>query len=204
MRANTERAQHQIMAASHQVTDSSSRQARRQALREFQHQLVERTQRARADKQLVQKRLAVRAGQQRLLLEVACTSEVIVWEGVTRVPHTRAAFLGLINCRGRLTGVIDFAAFLGEPDRSTQDTDRLLVLSDTLDMPCALRVTQVVGLVSLAGFTASPPPASEPVWVTSVLTDPDSQRWRLLDLSALVHDPAFIQIAHQVPPGDAQ
>lgn len=204
MHTNAETAEHQIMAARHQRADSSTRQARRQALREFQHQLVERTQRARTDKQMVQKRLAVQAGQQRLLLEVACTSEVIAWEPVTRVPHTRAAFLGLMNCRGRLTGVIDFAAFLGEPAKPAQDTDRLLVLSDALAMPCALRVTQVVGLVSLAGFSVSPPSAGEPVWVTSVLTDPDSQRWRLLDLSALVHDPAFIHVAGPVTQGDAE
>lgn len=90
---------------------TSDRQERRQALREFQRQLVERTQLARSNSHSEQMRLAVQAGDQPYLLEVAHTAEVITYEGVKPVPHTCAWFLGLINCRGRLTGVIDLRVF---------------------------------------------------------------------------------------------
>ena len=173
---------------------ASDRQERRQALREFQRQLVERTQLARSNCQSEQMRLAVQAGDQQYLLEVAHTAEVITYEGVKPVPHTCAWFLGLINCRGRLTGVIDLSGFLGRPVRPAQDSDRLLVLSDTLPVPCALRVSRVAGLVSLSGFTSKSRPADESSWVSSFLVDRESRVWRLLDLPLLMEDPAFLDV----------
>ncbi len=173
---------------------SPDRQTRRLALREFQRQLVERTQLARSDNHSQSLRLAVQAGDQRLLLDVAHTFEVILCEGVTPVPHTCAWFLGLINCRGKLTGVIDFPGFLGHPVMPWQDTDRLLVLSDTLAAPCALRVTRVPSLMSLSGFSDPSKPDDEPAWVSGIYTDRDAQSWRLLDLSLLINDPAFLAV----------
>ena len=81
----------QAVVDSHHERDimtAPDRQARRLALREFQHQLAERTQLARLNNQSKSMRLAVHAGDQRLLLDVAHTAEVILAEGVTRVPHT--------------------------------------------------------------------------------------------------------------------
>ena len=170
------------------------RHAHRLTLREFQRQLVERTERARSDNHSSSLRLAVHAGDQRLLLDVAHTFEVIPCEGVTRVPHTCAWFLGLINCRGKLTGVIDFPGFLGHPVTPWQDTDRLLVLSDTLAVPCALRVTRVPSLVSLSGFSEASKTECEPAWVSRVYNDRDAQSWRLPDLSLLINDPAFLSV----------
>lgn len=173
------------------------RQARRLSLREFQRQLVVRTQHARADNNSPSLRLAVQAGDQRLLLDVAHTFEVIPCEGVTPVPHTCAWFLGLINCRGKLTGVIDFPGFMGYPVMPLQDSDRLLVLSDALAAPCALRVTRVPSLVSLSGFSDGSKPDAEPAWVSGVYIDRDAQPWRLLDLSLLTNDPAFLTVVAQ-------
>lgn len=170
------------------------RQTRRLALREFQRQLAERTQLARSDNHSQSLRLAVQAGDQRLLLDMAHIFEVIPCEGVTPVPHTCAWYLGLINCRGKLTGVIDFPGFLGHPVMPWQDTDRLLVLSDTLAAPSALRITRVPSLVSLSGFSDPSKPDDEPVWVSGVYTDRDGQSWRLLDLSLLTNDPAFLAV----------
>jgi len=170
------------------------RQERRQALREFQRQLVERTQLARSNSNGEQMRLAVQAGDQQYLLEVAQTAEVIAHKGVKPVPHTCAWFLGLINCRGRLTGVIDLSGFLGHPVRPAQDSDRLLVLSDTLPVPCALRVSRVAGLVSLSGFSSQPRPAGESSWVSSFFVDQESRVWRLLDVPLLMEDPAFLDV----------
>jgi len=177
-----------------EVLANPARQDRRQALREFQRQLVERTQRACSGSSSAQMRLAVQAGEQSILLDIAHTAEVIPYEGIERVPHTCAWFLGLINCRGRLTGVIDFSGFLGHPVRPAQDADRLLVLSDTLAVPCALRVSRVTGLVSLSGFSTQPRPLDEPPWVSSIHVDRESRTWRLLDLSLLVGDPVFLDV----------
>lgn len=177
-----------------EIMASPDRQTRRLTLREFQRQLVERTQRARSDNHSSSLRLAVQAGDQRLLLDVAHTVEVMPCEGVTRVPHTCAWFLGLINCRGQLTGVIDFPGFLGHPVMPWQDTDRLLVLSDTFDTPCALRVTRVPSLVSLSGFSDVSKPDGEPAWVSGIYTDRDAQSWRLLNVSLLMNDPAFLGV----------
>ena len=170
------------------------KQERRQALREFQQQLVERAQRARAASNSEPMRLAVHAGDHRLLLDIAHTAEVIPYEGVNRVPHTCAWFLGLTNCRGRLTGVIDFAGFLGHPVSPAQDSDRLLVLSDALAVPCALRVSRVAGLVSLSGFSSQSKSIDQPDWVRSMHVDHESRSWQSLDLSLLMGDPAFLDV----------
>jgi twitching motility protein PilI len=176
------------------VLPTPSRQERRQALREFQRQLVERAHLARSGSNSEQMRLAVQAGDQQLLLDVAHTAEVIPNEGVKRVPHTCAWFLGLINCRGRLMGVIDLSGFLGRPVKPSQDSDRLLILSDSLAVPCALRVSRVTGLVSLSGLTLQPKPADESPWVRSFFVDRESRSWRLLDLPLLMEDPAFLDV----------
>ena len=176
------------------VLATPDRQERREALREFQRQLVERTQLARSDRNAEQMQLAVQAGEQHFLLDIAHTAEVIPYEGVKRVPHTCAWFLGLINCRGRLMGVIDLCRFLGLPVKPLRDSDRLLVLSDTLAVPCSLRVSRVTGLVSLSGFTSQPKPADEPSWVTSIFADRELRAWRLLDLPLLMDDPAFLDV----------
>ena len=173
---------------------SPDRQERRQALREFQRQLVERAQRARSAKNSEPMRLAAQADDQHLLLDVAHTAEVIPYEGVKRVPHTATWFLGLVNCRGRITGVMDFSGFLGRPVKPLQDSDRLLVLSDALEAPCALRVSRVTGLVALSGFSLQSKSADEPGWVRSVFVDRESRMWRLLDLPLLMGDPKFLNV----------
>ena len=182
------------MPADQEALATPDRQERRQALREFQRQLVERAQLARSASNSEPMRLAVQAGDQRLLLDIAHTAEVIPYEAVKRVPHTCAWFLGLINCRGRLTGVIDFSGFLGHPVRPAQDSDRLLVLSDALAVPCALRVSRVTGLVSLSGYTSQLKPTDEPDWVKSMYVDRESHAWRLLDLSLLMGDLTFLDV----------
>ena len=187
----------QAVVDSHHERDimtAPDRQARRLALREFQHQLAERTQLARLNNQSKSMRLAVHAGDQRLLLDVAHTAEVILAEGVARVPHTCTWFLGLINCRGKLTGVIDFPGFLGFPVMPWQDADRLLVLSDTLAVPCALRVTRVPSLVDLSGLSDRSRSDKDPAWVSAVYTDRDAQSWRLLDMLLLISDSTFVDV----------
>ena len=163
-------------------------------MREFQRQLVERAQHARSGNNSEQMRLAVQAGDQQLLLDIAHAAEVIPYEGVKRVPHTVAWFLGLINCRGRINGVMDFSGFMGHPLKPLQDSDRLLVLSDALAVPCALRVSRVTGLVNLSDFSLQSRPAGEPHWVRSVFFDRESCAWRLLDLPRLMDDPKFLDV----------
>lgn len=170
------------------------REVRRQALRDFQQQLLERTQLARSDKNGQSMRLAVRAGDACLLLDVAHATEVMPYESITRVPHTCDWFLGLINCRGKLSAVIDFPGWMGQPVAPWHETDRLLVLSDTLPAPCALRVTRVPVLINVCAFTLQPRPEDAPIWVSAIYTDRDAQSWRLLDLSLLVSDSAFLDV----------
>ena len=173
---------------------STVRPSRRQTLREFQQQLVERTQRAGEQRKNELLRLALHVGDQRLLIDVADATEVIPFEGVTPVPHTRDWFLGLINCRGKLNGVIDFAGFLGQPVAPVRDSDRLLVLSDALPAPCALRISRVAGLVSLSGLSSQPRPSDEPVWVTGLYVDREAVCWRMTDLAQLMLVPAFLDV----------
>ena len=83
------------------------------SLQEFQQQLSLRMQQARRAHASSQACLAVTTGVRRWLFELAHTAEMLPLAGLTPVPFTRPWFLGLINHRSQLTGVIDLDAFAG-------------------------------------------------------------------------------------------
>ncbi|WP_295493835.1 chemotaxis protein CheW, partial [uncultured Ralstonia sp.] len=77
----------------------------RQRLHEYQAMLARRLQEARA-KASTDSFLGVQIGERYWLLSLADTGEVLDFQAPARVPLTQPWYLGLVNARGNLLGVI--------------------------------------------------------------------------------------------------
>jgi twitching motility protein PilI len=167
------------------------------ALRDFQQQLTQRLQQARSMRSAAQSCIAVSTGLRRWLFDLRHTAELLPLAGVTPVPFTRDWYLGLTNHRSQLTGVIDLDAFVGASSVPWQAGDRLLALSSSLPLRCAIRVTQMVGVIDRASFRPVPNDATQVAWCPLSFSDVDELRWDWVDLPVLMRTPAFLEIARR-------
>lgn len=176
------------------------------ALRDFQRHLAEKTRAACLSPAAARRQLGFHAGDQDWLIDLDDAAEIMSMPVVTRVPNTRHWFSGLINHRGNVIGVVDFAAFIGASSAPCRAVNRLIVLSERFSYVCALRVSDVSGLIS--GLTALPdqielPEKSEapavPVtqWAGPAVRH-EGRVWRHLNLRLLLADPGFSDAAHCV------
>lgn len=162
-----------------------------QNLRDYQRQLVERTQSAKLTCVNVQRQLGFIAASQPWLIAMADASEIMSVPAITVVPRTRDWFAGLINYRGKLVSVIDFECFLGQKSPSVLATDRLIVLSERFSMPCALRVSAVHGLLETPVSAAQPATPGQEKWIGAGWLH-DQRHWRELNVALLLSDPKFV------------
>lgn len=79
-------------------------------------------------------------------LEIGFTERILTAQKETRIPRSPAAMLGLFDLRGRTIPVFDLALRLDYGKPSTGGND--VVVADA-ECPYALRVDQVVGIVTL-------------------------------------------------------
>lgn len=172
--------------ASMESTDPSARRVR---LREYQQQLLERMQAARTSSGARANGLGVEAGGVRYLLDLLEAGEIVPVPALTRVPLTRPWYLGLANIRGSLVGVVDLAAYLGQPapGSAPQGAARIVTLAPALGVPCGLLVTRVLGLRHAADMVPD----------GDKLVDADGQAWTPLALAALVREERFLQVGLQ-------
>lgn len=167
----------------------------RSSLIEFQGRLASRLQAAQLA-QTESRWLAVVAGSQRILLPLAQSGEISAYEPPAGLPHAQPWFVGLVNLRGALCGVIDLAAFLGarQPGAARAGPQsRLVQFSPRLEINAVLLVDQLVGLRTAGQFVVeeNAQPAAE-TWLGPSLRDTAGLSWRELNLAALAEDPRFL------------
>lgn len=167
--------------------------ARRSRLREFQTQLVERMQAARAGVDTRVSQLGVIVGQRRWLLNLQEAGEIVSVGSITKVPLTHEWYLGLTNIRGNLISVIDFSRFQGQGSSVIDKESRIVAFAPSLSFNCGLLVTRVLGLRNVADMEPKSDPGSLP-WSSQHYVDRDSQVWTELNLSLVVQDPQFLQV----------
>jgi len=167
--------------------------ARRTRLREFQAQLVERMQAARAGVDTRVSQLGVVIGQRRWLLSLQEAGEIVSVGAITKVPLTHDWFLGLTNIRGNLISVIDFSQFQGLGASVIDKESRIVAFAPSLSFNCGLLVTRVLGLRNVADMEPKTEPGSAP-WSTQHYVDRDAQVWTELNLSLVVQDPLFCKL----------
>ncbi|MBS1187270.1 MAG: chemotaxis protein CheW [Burkholderiaceae bacterium] len=174
---------------------SSQRIERRKRLRQFQTDLAERMQQVREQADALENRLGVVAGQTNWLLDLMEVGEIVPATAITEVPMTKDWFLGLLNIRGNLVGVIDFARFLGMAPTPIENVSRIVTLAPTLGVNCGLLVTRITGFRDTAHMESmSDGTEITGDWAGQRYRDNDAQEWISLRLSSLVQDPRFLHI----------
>jgi twitching motility protein PilI len=166
--------------------------AERASLREYQRNLSARLVNLEIGQSA--SKLGVQAGNERWLLELADTGEVIPVPALSPVPLARPWFAGVTNIRGNLYSVVDFAAFLGGAPTVVTPQTRLLLLGEKFRMNSGLLIDRVLGLYRddqlQRGDGAPPAP-----WISALYTDGQANQWKCLGISQLIAHPDFLQVA---------
>lgn len=157
---------------------------RRTRLRQYQEQLLERMQAARANTGASVNQLGVQIGPSRYLLDLTQAGEIVPVPPLTVVPLTQPWYLGLANVRGNLVGVIDLARFFGDGDTTAGSDGRIVTFGAGIKFNCGLLVSRVYGLRQAEKMQA----------VGESLRDAEGQDWIALDLNLLVADERFLHV----------
>lgn len=167
-------------------------------LHEFQARLSERMQAAREDHGQRDNRLAVMMGEQHYLFDLAEATEIMTATSVTAVPLTRDWYLGLVNVRGNLVGVVDYVRFCGGACIVRDKDTRIVVPSSSLPVACGVMVSRVIGIVDLVQWqcvAVEMPEAADRVGVRQMYRDPAGQVWQEIGFAGLMADSRFLQVA---------
>ena len=174
--------------------------ANREALRELQTRLASRLQAARSEA-VSASWLAVRVGDENYLFPLAHSGEIFPLDNIQPVPYARSWFMGVINLRGGVFGVVDLAGFLGggrpTPARTEQSLTQASVVTFNvaLELNCALMVDSLAGLRKPDAFRdAVAPPEGSPAFFGSRFTDLQGTSWQEINLQALSQIPEFLSI----------
>jgi twitching motility protein PilI len=175
--------------------ESTIRIERRQRLRQFQTDLVERMQAAREQTEDHDNRLGIVVGPNRWLLDLQEVGEIVPVTAITKVPLTKNWYLGLVNIRGNLVGVIDLASYQGFASTLADSTSRIVTFAPALGINCGLLVSRVMGLRNIAKMEpdASSDEKAE-AWIGQKYHDNESQEWIGLSLSAIAREARFLHI----------
>jgi twitching motility protein PilI len=164
----------------------------RTSLREFQQQLHKRLQGDSASDTTHAARLGVLAAGNYWLIRLDEAQEVLAVGAITPVPLTKPWFRGLVNVRGNLFSVVDFAQFtMGQPAAVSVDA-RLVLVAERFHVSAALLVEKMLGLRTLASLEPDEAPAGFP-WACARWRDADGRAWREISIADLVHYNDFLQ-----------
>ncbi len=175
---------------------------RRARLRDFQAQLMERMQAAKAGSHVRANQLGVQIGKSRYLIDLREAGEIVSSGNLTKVPLTKPWYLGLSNVRGSLTSVIDYSLFEGNEPTFLDSSCRVLAFSNSLSFNSGLLVSKVLGLrnademdlIDEQAVDVSASQKQKKPWVLNRFLDADGQIWSQISLSLLVQDQEFLQI----------
>ncbi len=165
--------------------------ARRISLREFQENLVKRLAEARTgDRRTL---LGVEAGNERWLVDLTDTGEVLPVPPVSQVPLTRSWFRGVTNVRGTLYGVVDFANFHDQPNLPVGGRARLLLIHPRHGVNSALLCSRTSGLHSPDEFEKITDTEDPRPWISGKMRDIHGCEWQRLDVATLIRHPRFLE-----------
>lgn len=172
-----------------------------EALRALQTRLAERMQQAR-EVQPGRSWLAVSCAGLGLLLPLPQAGEIFDQGELLPVPHSQPWFSGVVNHRGNVCAVVDFARFLGlsEPAggaAASQGQPRLVALNEALGAQAALRVDRLDGLRHEAELTPveSDDNAAQPAFAPARWRDAQGRVWQEINLAELARHGQFLAIA---------
>lgn len=174
--------------------------ANREALRELQTRLASRLQTAKMEGLSISW-LAVRAGGRNYLFPLAQSGEIFPLADIQVVPYVSPWFLGVVNLRGGLYGVVDLAAFIGHEGgvpraESLPGEASVVTFNAALEVNSALLVDGLAGLRHVETFSgAEPPAASAPPYFGNRYVDASGEHWQEINLQLLSQLPEFLSIS---------
>ncbi len=182
--------------------------ANREAIRELQTRLASRLRTAR-DEGLSISWLAVKAGGRNYLFPLAQSGEIFPIGAIQSVPYAQPWFLGVVNLRGGLFGVVDVARFMAGFGVRPSDavpvqksaSASVVTFNSALDMNCALLVDTLAGLRNPQVFTATLPAEPDaPAFFGNRFADASGEPWQEINLQTLSQHPRFLSITAQAYP----
>lgn len=175
------------------MSESVNNRAKKELLLiDYQRQLHERTLSAQQQGDRSLQRLAFMAGEYGLLVHMTDAKEIMAMPAVTRVPGTLDWFVGLSNYRGKLLSVIDLDSLITAKKNASNTTERLIILSDHFLVPCALRVSQLCGLLDVNSIPIKAPSKINHSWFDAEYSI-DNKQWYELNLMRMQSDPIFLK-----------
>lgn len=168
--------------------------AKRISLREFQQDLTSRLARTK-DSDAKPALLAVLAGTEGWLLDLADSGEILAVPPVAAVPLGRDWFRGLTNVRGNLFSVVDFPSFLGLAPVVIGSESRILLVGAKHGVNTALLVSRAIGLRNPDDFELDARFHDDRPWVSGGLRDSQDRLWKRLSVRQLLADPRFLDAA---------
>jgi twitching motility protein PilI len=174
--------------------------ANRQALRELQIRLASRLQTARAEGMSVAW-LALRSGGHNYLFPLSQSGEIVPLVNLQPVPYALPWFRGVINIRGNLFGVVDFARFVAshggsEPTEPPVTEPSVVSLNTALEVNCTLQVDVLSGLRGVDAFTSTVPvPDGAPAFFGNRFVDSAGAQWQEINLRTLSQTAQFLSIS---------
>ena len=166
-------------------------------LRSFQDELATRLA-AKTAAQVESSRLGLSCGGERWLVRLGDAAEVIAVPPIAGVPMTKPWFRGLVNIRGSLYTVVDFAGFLGREAvvaQSAASQCRLIIFGPRAgELRAGVIVQSVLGLRNLAELAPAVPVPDAPSWYGPRWVDAGRGEWQEIDLARLAEDPGFLHV----------
>lgn len=170
--------------------------APRGSLRDFQENLARRLAGAGAHDSL-RSRLAVESGGKLWLLQLPDAGEVMPVPWLCKVPLTKRWYCGIVNVRGSLYGMIDFADFCSAEPTRRHAENALVLCGQRFGLNAGLLVQKVVGLRNAQEFKAIEGAVGDKPWIAGLYQDHEDRRYQELHVERLLLDPAFLDIGMQ-------
>lgn len=168
-------------------------------LQAFQASLLARME-AASSEELQARRLAVTIGTAHCLIRLADAGEILPLSSLpapVRVPLTQPWYLGLVNLRGNLVGIVDLAVLSGCEAQARERDSRVLVFSPALAPNCGLLLSSVLGLRHISEMTQisnNYDDENELIGVIGRYKDKAGTEWSEIGLAALLKEAAFLHI----------
>ncbi|MDI9335354.1 MAG: chemotaxis protein CheW [Cytophagales bacterium] len=141
--------------------------------------------------------LAVEIAGHGFILPLSQLGEIFPWAEPHLVPHAKDWFLGVVNLRGALCGVVSFEQYFGlksTQNQSDQDAmktisqhQRLVGFHHSLELNTVVVIDKLVGLKSKDQM--------KPTDLDHQYQDSQGLIWREVDLHLLSQDSSFLNIA---------
>ena len=172
-------------------------------MRDFQDRITKRLALAQQGSRTASWLAASIAGE-RYLFPLAQSGEIVPTGTISNLPYTKHWFLGVINSRGRIYGVVDLSAYMGLSDMTNESQKNrpnkqlemsFLGLNPSLGANVVLCVEKIYGLKTVEDFVESVlAPSAKPDWLGYRYLDPASVHWQEINLQRLTQSQAFLSI----------